>query len=323
MKKCIDGNGKDTTQLLLQYLMSRQPLYTAELFQFRAPRSTGTPFATPLLLTDAAGPLIWSNVGSFKSAKITHSEIETVIGLEAQAVKIDWSMGTGPYLYASDGTTPIETYLTAFREGLFDHGLVRIWRTYMPAPGNANTFGAVMLYQGRIGDVETDSFGVHISCTSVLEVLNRKIPPNLIEDANINAQWLLATNPVMMVVQTGSTNQLILAKPQVNPAETFAPGYFRYGHIYFTLPANAGELAGHYRQVQDSFTDSNGNTVLQLFEPLPFPTNINAALGLASPGEVFQAFAPHPQSLKANDPGKPGYPQYMGFQFVPRPEDQI
>lgn len=323
MKVCIDGNGIDRTQVLLQYLIQRKPLWTAELYQLRAPRSAATPFSAPLLLTDWSSALTWSYVGNFKSAKIKHAPISTTIGLDAEEIAIDWAPGNSMVIFASDGVTPLESYYTAFREGLFDHGLVRIWRTYMPNPGNSNHFGAVMQTQLRIGDVQTDSLGIHIKATSILEVLNRKIPPNLIEDANINAQWLLATNPVDMVAQAGSTQQLILAKPQANPAQTFAPGYFRYGHIYFNVVSAAGELNGHYRQVQDSFTDSNGNTCLQIFESLPFPVNVNASLGLTTPGEVFQAFPPHPQSIAANDPTAPGYPQCMSFQFVPRPEDTI
>ena len=322
MKHAMNGNGADSTQALLSYLLTRGPLWTAELYQIRAPRSAGTPFAAPLLLCDWSSALIWSVLGKFQKAVIQHSGIETTIGLEAQEVTLDWSVNGQTLLYASDGTTPLEDYYSAFREGLFDHSQVRIWRAYMPTPGDANSLGVVLQFAGRIGDSTTDSLGVHLSVTSALEVLNRKIPPNLIENANINAAWLLSTNPVTMVAQPGSSPQQLFCKVQGDPTRTFEPGVFRYGHVYFPPPAGAGELAGRYRQIQDSFV-TNGVNVLQLFEPLPFPPNVNVNLGLTTGGEVFQAYFPHPQTLAANDPSQPGYPQYMGFQFVPRPEDTI
>jgi len=69
-------------------------------------------------------------------------------------------------------------FLEAAWQGQFDGALLRLERAFMPTYGDTSS-GTVVLFAGRISDIDCSRTGVELKCRSHLELLNIQIPRRL------------------------------------------------------------------------------------------------------------------------------------------------
>jgi hypothetical protein len=306
MRTFFDGNGNDSTSAVLAHLAAHRALTVADLYIINtAPSYTGQYLGKQFLLTDYPSQLNWNFKGVFSPAAISRNEVESKIGLEADTLEVTWSPRLTDIL-ADDGSGPppvtLLTALQGFGAGVFDNGILEVWRCVMPTPGDCNTLGACLMFGGRIGDLEPDRLAVKITVQSRLEVLNVQVPTNVIEPTNILAQYstgfIPAGAPSSFAVVAGTT----VAKVFADASPTMPQGTYDSGYIVFT----GGKLAGTYRAVRAQTVES-GHHAFYLLEPLPFVPAVSDLLG---------AFAPIPRDFQgAIDAGQ----AVAAFPFVPSP----
>lgn len=302
----FDGNGNDSTSAVLAHLAAHRALTIADLYIINtAPSYAGQYMGRQFLLTSYPSPLNWNFKGVFSPAAIDRNEVESKIGLEADKLEVTWSPKLTDIL-ADDGSGPppvtLLTALQGFGAGVFDNGILEVWRCVMPTPGDCNTLGACLLFGGRIGDLEPDRLSVKITVQSRLECLNIQVPTNTIEPTNILAQYstgyIPAGAPTSFAVVAGTTVNKVFA----DASPTMIDGTYDSGYIVFT----GGKLAGTYRAVRAQTVES-GHHAFYLLEPLPFVPAVSDALG---------AFAPFPRSI---DDALALALGVAGFRNVPSP----
>jgi hypothetical protein len=254
------------------------------------------------LLTDYQRPLLWDQYGRFNPATISRGGVESKIGLDADTLDVTWSPQLTDIL-ADDGGSPAVTLLTAlqgFGAGVFDNGVLEVWRCVMLTPGDANSLGACLLFSGRIGDLQPDRLNVKISVISRMETLNIQVPTNLIEPTNIFAQYSVgmipAGAPSFFTIASGSTPSKIYADASPTmPADTYDAGY---------LVITTGQLGGTYRRIRQQTVES-GHHAFYLSEPLPFA---------ATTGDLLDARVPVPRDFSGAVAAGAGV---ACFPFVP------
>ena len=264
-------------------------------------RSLGTQF----LLTDYPSSLVWDYKGKFLTAVISLGEVESKIGLEADTLDITWSPKDSDVL--GDGEV---SALAAFGFGLFDNGTVEVWRCVMPrhrdligSPGvparlgDCNTFGAALMFSGRIGDVTPDRAKVVMTVISRMDTLNVEVPTNIIEPTNVFAYCGVGQIPTggapSFSVVAGSTTLIIYGDPATDE-DLYDGGYLVFG--------DNSKLSGvHARILLQTVVE--GHNAFYLSEALPFAP---------ATGDIFAAYV----GLPLDASGK-----YGGFRWVPSPDN--
>lgn len=298
IRKFYDGNGNESTSAVIAHLAAHRALYIADLYVINtAPQYNGQYLGKQFLLTDWNNSLIWnysgprsSKIGNrFFPGNIARGEVESKIGLEAATLDVTWTPNDSDIL--AQAGSPLVTILTAlqgFGCGVWDNGILEVWRVLMPTVGDCNTFGACMMFGGRIGDIVPNRLSAKLSVISRMEVLNVQVPPNLIEPTNILALYSVGTipagGPSSLPVVSGSTVAKVFADSSpIMPAGTYDSGY-----IVFT----GGQLAGTYRSVRAQTVES-GHNAFYLFEPLPFAPSVNDTIAayIAVPPDMAAALA--------------------------------
>lgn len=305
MRKFIDGNGADSTSAVQTYLTTHRELLFADLYIITtAPNYVGQFLGQSFFLTSYGAPLVWSYKGTFLPASIKRGGVSSKIGTEADTLDLEWNPGVKDILaFDTDNVTTLLTVFQGFCKGVFDNGQVDVWRCLMPTNGDANTFGACLLFRGRIGDTDINIDTIKSKLFSRMETLNQQIPTNLIEPTNLFAEYSVGTVPTgfptTFQVEANSTINKIFTSP-VSPPAGFTPASDIYNSGY--LVVQTGRLAGTYRAIFKQGIESGFHT-FYLYEPLPF--QIIA-------GDQISPFVPTPRDFGVASP-------FAGFPFVPQP----
>jgi hypothetical protein len=228
--------------------------------------------------------------------------VESKIGLDASTLDLEW------YLRPVDVMSPNSqlAILQAFERGVWDNGMVRLWRAVMPQnnPGDCNTFGACELFAGRIAEQTMTRTGVQIKVNCPLELLDQQLPSNLIEPGNPQAQYGtgqppagLSTAPTF-TIGAGSTAAVLLADCTLPSGRLFAADVFDFGYVQFTSGTGMGLFATIRRS--DVY---QGRNRFALYEPLPFTPAL---------GDALTAYVPFARNSSGSG--------YQGFPYVPSPE---
>src|SRR5262249_39954575 len=139
--------------------------------------------------------------------------ISTKVGLEVQKINLTWAPNNRSF--TSDTSTAAPQQLA--RLHFYDNWPVRIWKVFMPTPGDANTLGATEWFGGRIDNAEIDRGKIQFSVSSFLNVVAQKVPSTVIEVTNTLAATGAATVPPgdpsipVFEVFTSSTDNKIIA----------------------------------------------------------------------------------------------------------------
>jgi Uncharacterized conserved protein (DUF2163) len=305
MKKFISGAGVDTTSAVSAWLKSHSQIWIADLYLIGEPDDPQAAW-----LTNWESPLQWSWWGSFLSTVIKRGSIRTVIGLEADSVEVSWS----PLNRAISASMATASYYQLARLGWFNQKRLRIWRTIMPTPGDADTFGAAEWFAGIIGDVSPEPGKITLSVNSLLYVLNQKVPSGVIEGTNTLASYSGGTPmtgdsvlPQFSIVAGSNANVLLC--DQISPHAGAIPGTnsLAGGYVYF-VGGSGATLKGQYSVIgaNDNYDAGGGvhHTRIQLYSPLPW-----------APTPGVDTFFVSKESPVTDPSG--------GFPYVPSPETAV
>lgn len=265
-----------------------------------------------LWLTDYETDLLWPVWGKFKGgqpAVIKRGPVKCRFGLEVSTLDLTWSPPPASFTQSISTASPYQLAMLGF----YDNWKVRVWRTLMPSPGDANTFGAYELFGGRIGDSEVTRGSIKWTVNSFLDVVNQKVPPNVIEATNTLAGYKAFTPPPGLsripqfnIVAPVTTTVLYLDCTFPTAHQLFPTNAFNRGFLVFNSGAGA-TLGGMFAPIGASAVVNVGGTnynQVQLYTALPWPP---------TPG-VDTCFISAAFPLNQPDGS------YYGFRYVPEPE---
>lgn len=311
MKQCIGGNGLDTTAAAAAYLANGHQFQFADLYMIGDAQDPNAVF-----LTNWESSLLYSQWGTFINSVVSRNTVTMKLGLEVQQLEVSWS----PKLTAFGFTLATSNFYQKASGGFYRNWPVRVWRTIMPTPGDANTFGAYELFGGRVGQVEVSRNMIKITVNSFLDVLQEQVPPNVIENTSVLANYSGAT-PVYadseteiatftVVGPTSSTNILATCNGP-SAGKIYDGNKLQYGYIYFE---KGSALAGYFSMIaqNDDFNAGSGVHYNQFFVYAAFPWD-------PSPGDQFYVSSQAPVDASQGTIGMNSFP----FPFVPSPESAV
>ena len=278
MRTCTSGTGSNTTSAVASYLAANRQLLVADLFVLKT-WVQGEAWSQYVKLTTSDSPLRWDGLpyvdpqapnGVFAVGKLKRSNIDSKIGLDVESIDLEWYLSSGD-IFCTVGSQAI-TQLQAFAAGLWDNGRVAIYRTVMPTFGDANTYGAMCMFAGRIAEVDLTRTGVKLKVNALTEVFDQQLPPNVIEPSNTLAKYSPGAPPPEMgstrplyQVQSGSTATEVIANC-INGGP-FPPNTFESGYILFV---DYDSVGASMAQIARTVRWDDGNGTFHLLEPLPW-----------------------------------------------------
>lgn len=305
MRKIIGGNGQDNTATFQAYVASYGMPMTKFLFligDFDDPNA--------IWATDYESPLLYLPAGTFLPATIKKSNLTFKVGLDPQTCTVTWSPSNRVFTNSISSSAPMQRALNH----LFDNKIVRIWKAYMPTPGDCNTLGCAEWFAGVISSCKVGRAGVTFNVKGFGNLLTPKLPANVIEVTNTMSGYLATTKPPgdasipIFQTFTGSTDTKIYGDClSPTSGHVYDNGTFNGGYMVFLDGAGA-TLAGCWSAVGQSvkYTDGHDNehNEFDLYSALPWPP---------TPGvDTFYV------SISAPVDQTDG--SFFGFPYVPNPE---
>lgn len=280
-----------TASAALIALLNAQQFYMADLYVITLQNGT------VLRYTSADGDLVYGgNTFSSVGPQLVRGSTKTMIGVQVDTLDVDFLVNSGVLI----NSTPIAQFAT---QGGFDGARLALWRTFMPLSSWGDTSaGVLIMFVGRVADVECSRNGVKLSVNSDLELLNVMLPRNMYQAGcrhklfDAGCSLAKASYAVTSAAAGGSTRSVI------GSALAQTAGYFDLGTITFTSGVNNGLSRTVKSFASGSFTLS-----------YPFPAAPAAAdTFTAYPGcDKQQATCTSKFSNLAN---------FGGFPYIPAPE---
>jgi len=206
-------------------------------------------------------------------------------------------------------------FLWACRLGMFDGAELQLERAFMAPPAQgvyppvAASAGTVILFVGRVAEVDLGRSLATVNVNSHLELLNLQLPRNLYQSPCVNSLYdpacgvSRATYAVSGGAGAGSSASTVIA------TLTQATGWFDQGSITFT----SGQNSGFARTVKSYVAGSPGT--LALIAPLPFAP---------AAGDAFTALPGCDKTTGSGGCAKfNNQARFKGFPFVPIPETAV
>ena len=166
--------------------------------------------------------------------KFERSKTKTVIGTQVDELDIKIYPETTDLI----GTTP---WLQAAWQGQLDGALLQLERAFMPTYRDTSP-GTVILFAGRISDIDCSRTGIDMKCRSHLELLNIQMPRRLWQTScthvfgDAMCQFDRASLQASFACLAGSTETQIVST--VNPTPQ---GLYAQGTVTALSGANAGD----------------------------------------------------------------------------------
>ena len=325
MRTVLSGTGTDTTATVAAFLAANNPLEIAELYEITTPQIpvSGRQFKAPVpfFLTSYGGPLKYSFVRDpgnspaiFVPSVIKRESLNFELGTDASECKFTWSpINTQYTIPAIPGSVP-QTLYQLFGQGIFDNGSIRVWKCFMPTPGDANTFGAAAYWMGRIAEVKVSSLAIEITAKDFRDLLEDQIPRYLIQTGNRTNQQGIVSNIAQYGVELVGVNVIgqgltVAGSTRSTVKWTGPSGTLYADHLFAGCFAQLDDFLPAL--IQDSTNDGSHN-FLYLSQPLPSVPTITQG--------IFIYNSQDPSDQTATNIGGQQLP---GFPFVPRPEDQV
>lgn len=308
----MSGLGKDTTQQVLTYMQTARCLFRPLLYLIGRPENPNS-----LWLTDWDAPVLWQCWGKFLPTVIKRDTITSKIGFDSQSTKITWSPKyNSAYVKQIAGGSPYQLANNHY----YDNWPVRIWRCYMPTAGDAHTYGASMLWGGKVADTTVERGAITFDVDDGLDILGQQVPNNVVELLNTGASYTGATPPTgyttipqYMTAAGSSTNVILGQQVAPNAGSTLDTNAVRGGFLIFNGGDDGGTppikltLPGYWSSIQQNVKDTVGGTDYDQFilnAPLPWPP---------TPGlDTFYVSGSAPINQTDGD--------YQGFPYLPAPE---
>lgn len=261
---------------------------------------------TVLRYSNAPTPLFCNGLYFPIGPKFERSKINVVVGTQVDEFVVQVYPDTTDLV----GVTKM---LQALWQGVFDGALLQVERAFMPTYGDTSP-GTVVLFAGRVSEIDCSRTGATISCKSHLELLNIQMPRRLWQTSCTHAfgdaqcQFDRSSLALTFAATAGSTTLQINGAPMSTTP-------FKLGTIIGVSGANAGAS-----RTISNFT-SGGYVTFKL-----------AFLSPVAIGDQFQILPGCDRTLTTctnvfnnsglfNDNMPPGH--FGGFPYIPNPETSV
>jgi uncharacterized phage protein (TIGR02218 family) len=225
---------KPASPALIALLQNSDRLIMADLFTFALVGGN--------ILRYAAAPTALT-VNGYRFAlgpKFERSQTKIVIGTQVDELEIKI------YPEPTDlvGAVP---FLTAVWQGQFDGALLQLERVFMPAYGDASP-GTVVLFAGRVSDIDCGRANIRMKCRSHLELLNIQMPRRMWQSScthvfgDAMCQFDRANLQSNFSAGAGSTLTQIATNVNPNPGNLYVQG---------TITGLTGANGGLTRTISD------------------------------------------------------------------------
>lgn len=240
-------------------------------------------------------------VNGFKFAwgpKFERSKTKTVIGTQVDELDIKIYPETTDLI----GATP---WLQAAWQGQLDGALLQLERAFMPTYGDTSA-GTVILFVGRISDIDCSRTGIDMKCRSHLELLNIQMPRRLWQNScthvfgDAMCQFDRTSLQASFACQDGSTETEIVSRVNPTPQGLYAQG---------TITGLSGANAGYTRTIMAM---SNGTVMVKL-----------AFLSPPATGDQFQLLPGCDRTIATCTNVFNNAIHFGGFPYIPTPETAV
>ena len=218
---------KEASPALIALLSSTNQFIMADLY-------TVTLIGGSVLRYSAAPTALFANGYTFAlGPKFERSKIKVVIGTQVDELEVRI------YTEPTDliGGVP---FLQAAWQGQLDGALLQLERAFMPTYGDTSP-GTVILFTGRISDIDCSRTGIELKCRSHLELLNIQMPRRLWQSScthtfgDAMCQFDRSTMQATFSAGPGSSEAQIATSVSPTP-----PNLYIQGTIIGVTGANAG-----------------------------------------------------------------------------------
>jgi uncharacterized phage protein (TIGR02218 family) len=276
----------------LQALLATGQFYMADLYSFILVGGGVARYTDAEIDVVADGATFSSQGPVFDRAN--GGNAEWTLGLEVDT--FDITVLPGP-----DDTLNGAPFLAALRMGMLDGATVKVERAFMENWGDTSA-GTVILFLGRVGEVDAGRTQATIHVNSHLELFDIAMPRNLYQPSCVNTLYdgsctaQRESYAVTSTVAAGSTQSDVLC------ALTQAAGWFDLGVLEATGGANAGFARMVKCYTPGSFT---------LVSPFPVPFAV---------GDAFTAYAGCDKTQATCQSKFANLAHFKGFPYIPPPE---
>lgn len=248
MRQFLSGSGVDTTAAVKAFTLTHDDPFMANLYllaDLEDPKAQ--------LITDWESPLSWPLYGIFKPGVTKRDTITSKVGLEVDDFSFDWSPEESPF--TQDIATANPYQLARLHQ--YDGKPFTMFRTIGPTDGDANTFGACVLFGGRVKNSSVGRGKITFTIESLLNVINQLVPPNVIEVTNTIAGYKGATPvladgettiPRFAVAAPSTATNILGVCTAPTPNKIYGDNKFKLGYLVFT----SGTLAGMFSAMATS-----------------------------------------------------------------------
>ncbi len=283
---------KAASPALIALLNSNTPYVMADLYTF-------TLVGGNVLRYSSAPTAIVSNGFTFSlGPKFERSKTNIVIGTQVDELEIKI------YPEATDliGEIP---WLQAAWQGQLDGALLQLERAFMPTYGDTSP-GTVVLFAGRISDIDCSRTSIDMKCRSHLELLNIQMPRRLWQPAcahvfgDAMCQFNRATFQASFACLSGTTETQIISTVNPTPAGLYVQG---------TIVGLTGANEGYSRTIVGM---SNGTVSVKL-----------AFLSPPMVGDQFRLLPGCDRSIATCTTVFNNAVHFGGMPYIPTPETAV
>jgi uncharacterized phage protein (TIGR02218 family) len=283
---------KPASRALITLLSSGDQFVMADLY-------TITLVGGSTLRYSAAPTTLVANGHAFAlGPKFERSKTKTVIGTQVDELEVK--------IYAEPtdliGGVP---FLQAAWQGQLDGALLQLERAFMPSYGNTSP-GTVVLFAGRISDIDCTRTGIDLKCRSHLELLNIQMPRRLWQSScthvfgDAMCQFDRSKLQATFAAGSGSTQTQIATSINPTPSSLYIQG---------TIVGATGANAGSSRSVANM---GSGWVYVKL-----------AFLSPVLPGDEFQLLPGCDRTIATCTNVFNNAIHFGGFPYVPTPETAV
>lgn len=230
--------------------------------------------------------------------KFERSKTKVVIGTQVDELDVNIYPETTDQI----GATP---FLAAAWQGQLDGALLKLERAFMPTYGDTSP-GTVILFAGRISDIDCSRTGVNLKCRSHLELLNIQMPRRLWQSSCTHifgdAMCQFDRSVLQITFAAGPASTPAQVATSVDPTSV---NLYVQGTIIGVTGANAGS----------SRTIANMDSGIVSVK-LPFPSPIVA-------GDQFQLLPGCDRTLATCTNVFNNANHFGGFPYIPTPETAV
>lgn len=283
---------KAASPALIALLSSANQFIMADLY-------TITLVGGSTLRYSAASTTISANGYTFAlGPKFERSKTKVVIGTQVDELEV--RIYTDPTDLI--GGVP---FLQAAWQGQLDGALLQLERAFMPTYGDTSP-GTVVLFAGRVSDIDCTRTGIDLKCRSHLELLNIQMPRRLWQSSCTHTfgdpmcQFDRSSMQLTFAAEPGSTQAQVATSVDPTPANLYVQG---------TIVGVTGANAGSSRTVANM---GSGWVSVKL----PFLSSVVI-------GDQFQLLPGCDRTLATCTNVFNNAIHFGGFPFIPTPETAV